>query len=82
MIIEDKINLSNWHAHFHFHPDVTVSYFESSIILNNVTNIIFRNATKIEILPYSYCVGFNKNRPASKVKVGFDNSLITQISQD
>lgn len=82
LIIEDKTNLSNCQAHFHFHPDVTVSYFESSIILDNETNIIFSNASKIEILSYSYCVAFNKNRPASKVKVGFDNSLITQISKN
>lgn len=82
LIIQDNTNLSNCYAHFHFHPDTTVSYFENSIMLNSETNIIFSNATKIEILPYSYCVAFNKNRPASKVKVGFDNSLITQIRQD
>lgn len=82
IVIEDNIDISNCTAHFHFHPDICLYHIKNSLILNDRTKMVFTNAQKIEVIQYSYCEGFNKTITALKVKVGFDNSLISKIIID
>ena len=65
-------------AHFHCHPDFDPQIDGNSIVVGPV-RLEVGNARKVEILPYEYCDGFNKRRPARKIIASFGSELTTHI---
>lgn len=79
--ITDEVESSVDHScfaslHFHFNLKPII---QSNRILMSDCSIRFKNAEKIELLPYQYAQGFNKQKTALKAVVHFYKHLSTQI---
>ena len=66
------------YAHLHFHPEQIFDIKHNSVIADKMI-ISFDNLIDLELLAYNYSDGFNVLRPASKIKVCFQNNLKTRI---
>lgn len=84
IVIEDLLNKAveeEQIAYFHLHPSVTaIEIIDNKVVLGN-SNIqfIFDTPLKIELLPYTYALGFNKTVKANKIAVSFNQTLTTII---
>ena len=68
-------------AIFHLHSDIKKPVISSDqLTLNDVgINISFLGSTKINLLEYNLCNGFNKTKKAFKIVVNFNKELKTSI---
>jgi len=65
-------------AHFHFHPNVSVSMENDQLIWENGI-IAFENQEDITLVNYEYAPEFNKRITAQKAIVSFSEELVTHI---
>lgn len=65
-------------AFFHFHPDIDVE-FNGSVVSAGPVKMHFDGHTNIAIGTYSFPVGFNALRNASKLQISFGRELQTVI---
>ncbi len=68
----------NGTAHFHIHPDLNPYLCDDTVSIDGLT-IRFENASRIELKPYEYCLGFNERLNAFKAEVSFKDSLSTSL---
>jgi hypothetical protein len=82
--IRDKIKnfkkLSLVEARFYFHPDIQPNFKGDGVIdfLNGLTLEIL-GASKLEILDYQFCLGFNNLSPAKYLLATFKGETLTSI---
>ncbi|MBT8085168.1 MAG: alginate lyase family protein [Woeseia sp.] len=82
--IEDWLESSNavsGNAHFHFHPSVTPCVSGQCLAAGGVI-MTFENATRIDMLDYDFCEGFNKTSSGKKAIVSFEGYLSCLISYE
>lgn len=83
IIIKDKIkgtNFKNIKSFLHFHPDRKIKLLNKRILIDSKVELKFINYTKLKIINYEYCIGFNKTVEAKKL-VGFvENESIIKIT--
>jgi hypothetical protein len=67
--------------HFHFHPDVEIKQTNESLFqIGTGLKIEFIGDSKVELIEYDYCIGFNRLTRAKKITVTlFTNSIKTII---
>jgi uncharacterized heparinase superfamily protein len=66
-------------AYFHLHPEVTVTKFNDTLILNEEIKLIITNAIEINIVDYKHTQEFNVQTEAKCIEVDFLNYLKTTI---
>lgn len=66
-------------GHLHLHPDVNYEVRQSAVILNGTIEVLFPEETKIELVDYMYCQGYNQLVPSKKIKYRFDNEITFTI---
>ena len=67
-------------GHLHLHPDVVYQLKDTTLLLNNKTIIEFPKGTKLDIVDYSYCGGFNKLIQSKKIIYTFTNQIAFSIT--
>ncbi len=78
MITDELTNSNNLKAsaYFHIHPDVKIIKNEEYIMLNSLKMIV-KGDICVAFEKYQYCLGYNAQKTATKIRVDFKNTLKT-----